>query len=118
MLHTASEEERKKLEAHYKEKIAQYDERLREVRRGGAVGGNVRVGEGGWGVTSGRADRAMGTVEKTATLNPNPTACTSHCLYIPTPSFTLPVGAAQGAGLHDDAEAEAAQRGAVWPPQC
>ena len=46
MLHTASEEERKKLEAHYKEKIAQYDERLREVRGGWAKGSaTVRGGE-------------------------------------------------------------------------
>ena len=42
MLHTASEEERKKLEAHYKEKIAQYDERLREVRGGRGSGGMLR----------------------------------------------------------------------------
>lgn len=33
VLHTASEEERKRLEAYYKEKISQYDDRLREVRR-------------------------------------------------------------------------------------
>ncbi|GAX80469.1 hypothetical protein CEUSTIGMA_g7908.t1 [Chlamydomonas eustigma] len=33
VLHTASEEERKRLESFYKEKIAQYDERLKEVRR-------------------------------------------------------------------------------------
>ena len=52
MLHTASEEERKKLEAHYKEKIAQYDERLREVRRrGGGEGIGGKLG-GGAGRTS------------------------------------------------------------------
>ena len=33
VLHTASEEERKRLESYYKEKISQYDDRLREVRR-------------------------------------------------------------------------------------
>ena len=33
VLHSSSEEERKRLEAFYKDKISQYDERLREVRR-------------------------------------------------------------------------------------